>query len=208
MKYLVNFYNNVIKGTKADELFHLPGFWITLLFTVLAIVIYTDKWFFLATYVAVYLLYKINVQLDEKNRLEKVKIYDPEVIKVLDDIINDAFNEYFMFNEGFREDKHSISAVQEKEIMDRMVDLVSARLSESTITKLEAYYNKDAIPDIISSKIFMAITSYVVSNATSNEPNKPTKEQKILMDELSTIGEGLHPVQNNNSSPEAEIKYL
>ena len=206
MKYLINFYNNVIKGTKADELFHLPGFWITLLFTVLAIVIYTDKWFFLATYVAVYLLYKLNVQLDEKNRLEKVKIYDPEVIKVLDDIINDAFNEYFMFNEGFRDDKHSISAVQEKEIMDRMVDLVSARLSESTITKLEAYYNKDAIPDIISSKIFMAITSYVVSNATSNEPNKPTKEQKILMDELSTIGEGLHPI--DNSAPETEIKYL
>ena len=59
MKYLVNFYNNVIRGTKADELFHLPGFWITLLFTILAVVIYTDKWFFLAAYVAVYLLYKL-----------------------------------------------------------------------------------------------------------------------------------------------------
>ena len=206
MKYLVNFYNNVIKGTKADELFQLPGFWITLLFTVLAIVMYTDKWFFLAVYISVYLLYKLNIQLDEKNNLDKVKIYDPEVIKVLDDIINDAFNEYFMFNEGFREGKHSISAVQEKEIMDKMVDLVSARLSESTVTKLEAYYNKDSIPDIISSKIFMAITSYVVSNATSDCPNSPTKDQKILMNELSNIGEGLHPI--DNSAPETEIKYL
>ena len=52
----------------------------------------------------------------------------------------------------------------------------------------------------------MAITSYVVSNATSDEPNKPTKEQKILMNELSNIGEGLHPI--DNSAPETEIKYL
>ena len=72
MKYLVNFYNNVIRGTKADELFHLPGFWITLLFTILAIVMYTDKWFFLAAYISVYLLYKLNIQLDEKNKLDKV----------------------------------------------------------------------------------------------------------------------------------------
>ena len=206
MKYLVNFYNNVISGTKAEIILRLPGFWISILFIILTLCFYSDKWFFLAVYAVTYLLYKLNNQLNEKNKLDKVKIYDTEVVQVLDNIINDAFNEYFMFNEGFKEGKHSISAVQEKEIMDRMVDLVSARLSESTIMKLEAYYNKDAIPDIISSKIFMAITTYVVNNATSN--NQVSKEQKILMDEMATIGEGLHPVQTNNSAPQASIRYL
>ena len=202
MKYLINFYNNVIGGTKAEIILRLPGFWISILFIILTLCFYSDK----AAYVVTYLLYKLNNQLNEKNKLDKVKIYDTEVVQVLDNIINDAFNEYFMFNEGFKEGKHSISAVQEKEIMDRMVDLVSARLSESTIMKLEAYYNKDAIPDIISSKIFMAITTYVVNNATSN--NQVSKEQKILMDEMATIGEGLHPVQTNNSAPQASIRYL
>jgi hypothetical protein len=88
-----------------------------------------------------------------------------------------------------------------------MVDAVSARLSECTVMKLEAYYNKDALPDIISHKIFLAITSYVVNNE-STPANKTSKEQKLLMQEMSSIGNGSTNVQNDNASPEAVIRYL
>ena len=91
--------------------------------------------------------------------------------------------------------------------MSKMVDSVSARLSDCTVMKLEAYYNKDALPDIISHKIFLAITSYVVNNESA-PANKTSKEQKLLMEEMSNIGNTASHVQNDNASPEAVIRYL
>jgi hypothetical protein len=207
MKYLRNFYNNVIRGTKAEEILHLPGFWITFIFTFLCFISYDDKEFFLSAGILVYLMYKLNMYLNEKSKIDKASIYDANIVQVLDDIIQDAFNEYYILNEGFKDNKHAISAAQEKEIMAKMVDAVSARLSECTVMKLEAYYNKDALPDIISHKIFLAITSYVVNNESA-PMNKTSKEQKLLMQEMSSIGNGSTNVQNDNASPEAVIRYL
>ena len=207
MKYLRNFYNNVIRGTKAEKILRLPGFWITLIFTFLCFVSYDNKEFFLTAGILVYLMYKLNGYLNEKNKLDKASIYDANIVQVLDDIIQDAFNEYYILNEGFKDNKHAISAAQEREIMSKMVDSVSARLSGCTVMKLEAYYNKDALPDIISHKIFLAITSYVVNNESA-PANKTSKEQKLLMEEMSNIGNTASHVQNDNASPEAVIRYL
>ena len=75
MKYLRNFYNNVIRGTKAEKILHLPGFWITLIFTFLCFVSYDNKEFFLTAGILVYLMYKLNGYLNEKNKLDKASIY-------------------------------------------------------------------------------------------------------------------------------------
>ena len=165
MKYLKNFYKNAIKGTMFESI----EFILLMAVIILCICFPTDKYFFYIIATSIYIFNIVNRELANRKRMQEIAIYDTEIPMVLDRIIDEAFNEYFLLHKGFEQGKDYINAEEEQLILKTMVYSVSARLSVSTIAKLEAYYNKDKVPDIISSKIYMAITSYV---AQSNTPIK------------------------------------
>ena len=170
MKYLKNFYKNAIKGTMFESI----EFILLMAVIILYICFPTDKYFFYIIATSIYIFNIVNRELANRKRMQEIAIYDTEIPIVLDRIIDEAFNEYFLLHKGFEQGKDYINAEEEQLILKTMVDSVSARLSVSTIAKLEAYYNKDKVPDIISSKIYMAITSYVA------QTNTPIKDSSLV----------------------------
>ena len=167
MSYLRNFYKNAIKGTIVESFEAI----LIILTIILSCIFPDDKYFFLIGATIIYIFHEYNESMELKKKQMSIDMYDTEIPQVLDNIINESFDEYFLYHKGFEKGKAYINAEEEKDILRIMVDLVSARLSESTIAKLEAYYNKDRVPNIISSKIYMAITSYVVqANIPQQDP--------------------------------------
>ena len=178
---LKNFYNNVIRGTALEDHFHYIGFWICLIAIVFTLIDFQDKYFFLISGSVFYILYKTNDQLKKRDQRFELELYDDKVPEILDKIIDESFNEFFILNKGFEKEKSHINSTEEKEILNSMINIVSSKISYSTMAKLEAYYNKAMVPDIISTKIYMVITAYVAQN---NVPikDKPDKLLKSIMD--------------------------
>jgi hypothetical protein len=146
------------------------GFWLAI-FTAFAV--------YLNPYNIIYgiVLYTFIILNRRTNVIEKefeTKLYDADISKALDTIIDEAFNEYIFMNIGFKKDTDYINAEKEREIINAMIDSVSSRISSTMLMKLEAFYNKDMVPNIISEKIYMAVTAYVVE---SNKP-KPDLNKK------------------------------
>lgn len=157
-------------------------------------------WLAIATAIAVYIspyniiygivLYIFMILNRRTNVLEKEfesKLYDPEVPKALDNIIDEAFNEYIFMNVGFRKESEYINAEEERRIITGMIDSVSSRISSTLLMKLEAFYNKDMVPNIISEKIYMAVTAYVVENNRPKPEQKPKKENSSMSDIIKYI---------------------
>ena len=78
--------------------------------------------------------------------------------------------------------EHYINQTEEREIVDRMIDKVSERISDTIYTKLELYYNSASVPDIVANKIYMAVMAYVIENnktKTSVKSKTPDVMQSI-----------------------------
>ena len=202
MQYLYNFYKNTIKNTKLDNIIHMPGFWIFFITTILCSIFFEDKYFFMISGAVFYILYKTNIQLEHKTKLLSIEMYDPEIPQILDKIIAEAFDEYFLYNKGFEKDKEYINGDEEKQILNTMINSVSSRLSESTLAKLEAYYNKDMVPNIISSKIYMLITAYVAQN------NVPEGSSKRILDSMVVDEEAPSQPKFGPTFGDSSIRYL
>lgn len=142
------------------ELHRKTGFWIFVFSFILG---YSNSYY--AIFGAIlYGMMIVNRRTNVKESRMKIDAYDPNVPAYIDRIIDDAFNEYIVLNLGYKKDKVYLNSVAEEEMNTKMVDMVSARISDSMIEKLNAFYNEDMVPDIISSKIYMAVMSYVIEN--------------------------------------------
>lgn len=155
------------------------GFWLAV-FTAFAV--------YLNPYNIIYgiVLYSFMILNRRTNVIEKefeTKLYDPNVPKALDNIIDEAFNEYIFMNIGFKKDNDYINAEEEREIISNMIDSVSSRISSTMLMKLEAFYNKDMVPNIISEKIYMAVTAYVVEN-NRPKPDHGKKESNATITDV------------------------
>ena len=107
----------------------------------------------------------IDRRTELRTRQERRLAFDHETPQLIDAMINDSFNEYLILNRGFKADNEAlIGSKEEAEIVSTIVDSVSSRMSQTVLDKLEAYYDKDSVPDIVSRKIFMAVTSFVVDH--------------------------------------------
>lgn len=110
-----------------------------------------------------YILILANRVVDMKKKKQNDDMYDATVPDALDKIIQQSFDEFIMMNAGFQKE-HYINQSEEREIVDRMIDKVSDRISETLYTKLELYYNAAAVPDIVANKIYMEVIAYVIEN--------------------------------------------
>lgn len=154
-----------------------PGFWITL---ICALSIPFNPSFIIYGMI-LYGFMILNRRTNIKETKIKLEAYDPNIPVALDAVIDEAFNEYILFNKGYQKGKVYIKATEEREIINTMVNSVSARISDTMMDKLNAYYNDEMVPEIISAKIFMAVTAYVAeNNRTDSTPTKKEVDNTIM----------------------------
>lgn len=127
---------------------------------------------------ALYILILANRVVNMKKKKQNDDMYDPNVPDALDKIIQQSFDEFILMNAGFRKE-HYINQTEEREIVDRMIDKVSDRISETVYTKLELYYNSTAVPDIVANKIYMAVIAYVIEN-NKTKSSVSTKASDVM----------------------------
>ena len=70
-------------------------------------------------------------------------------------------------------------------MIDKMVDMVSERISDTIKEKLEAYYDRDSVPNIVSSKIYMAVMAYVITQNQPKDDLPVKKENQPIMRDIS-----------------------
>lgn len=161
------------------------GIWVTIL-VIIGSIISGDIFYSTIIGTIFYCMVILNRRTNVKEEEIKNKVYDANVPLALDKIINDAFDEYLILNRGYKDEDVPINSTEEKQIVMTLIDSVSARISDEMNIKLSLFYNKSAVPDIISTKIYMSVLAYVI------EHNKPK-------DDLS-------PITNKNK--ESIVKYL
>lgn len=157
----------------------INGLYLILISIIACCILPEHLWFILASSSIIYFMYILHRYIRIKESESNLSFYDENTPNILNNIINDAFDEYIIYNKGFEKEKEYIREKEEREIINEMINLVSSRLSENMIHKLESYYNKDTLSDIISSKIYMAVTAYVAANntPTNNLPNYNSEKQ-------------------------------
>lgn len=91
---------------------------------------------------------------------------------VLDTIISDSFAEYLYMSgkalEGY------INEDMENTINKEVSNIVAKKISNNLLNRLMLVYNSDSVPDIISTKIYMTVSSYTVEK---NKINYNIKER-------------------------------
>lgn len=87
-----------------------------------------------------------------------------DIDEALDALIKDSVTEYVILNIEYRPDIEFINSEIEESILNAVKDSVSKKLSPAFMQKLSLYYNSAAIPDIVSQKIYMAVTAYVADH--------------------------------------------
>lgn len=93
---------------------------------------------------------------------------DPRIVELLDTFIEECFNDYIILNTEFIKDKY-ISEIEEQNIVSSLVDIVSSRISATMYKQLSVYYNEQAIPVIISNKIYQVVMNYVITTNAARE---------------------------------------
>lgn len=116
--------------------------------------------------ILIFILFRTNTYFKKKNNLKEYEINVNANIGaylplILDEVIKECFNEYFVLNIGFK-DKDYIDAEKEDEMAKEISALVMQRLSPAMITQLSLYYNINIIPNIVSNKVYLFMIDYVV----------------------------------------------
>lgn len=95
---------------------------------------------------------------------------DHSIVELLDEFIEQCFSDYIILNTEYVKDNY-ISDIEEMHIVNSLVDIVSDRISTTMYKQLSVYYNEQAIPVIISNKIYQVVMNYVITtNATKEIP--------------------------------------
>lgn len=115
-------------------------------------------------------LFMVNKFLNKKIKLKEYEIntnviIGPHTSELLELVIKECFNEYYILNIGFK-DVDYINADKEDEITKEIATLVYQRLSPALITQLSLYYNIDILPSIISNKVYIFILNFSLSQNT------------------------------------------
>jgi len=160
------------------------GTWIligVILFGIICNDIYKSSFFGMILYGFILLNRRTNIKADISRR----ESFDENTPKIIDQIIDESFNEYLVLNRGYKGADEHISSEEEKVMIDKMVDMVSERISDTIKEKLEAYYDRDSVPNIVSSKIYMAVMAYVITQNQPKDDLPVKKENQPIMRDIS-----------------------
>ena len=108
--------------------------------------------------------YKIDKEQLDRIDLEyfnKLNITNGED-NILDNYVDDCFKRYLILFEGYRGNGY-INSKQENAMLKGLIESVSSNLSPLLIKKLEMYYGKDRVGNILAEKCYIKITIYVAS---------------------------------------------
>ena len=81
---------------------------------------------------------------------------------LLDEFITREFDNYCILNLNYQDIEY-VNSTMENEIMKDVINIVQERISDNLIIKMNYFYSKKAISDIIAEKVFILTTSYSLS---------------------------------------------
>lgn len=110
-----------------------------------------------------------------KNQQSKDEFYMKEVTsekiedirKILDALIDECFTNYLANNPEYSSGKYIPEEI-ESQIMRDVSNRVSVTISDGVLTKLSMYYNKNIIAKMISERVYLKVTSFVININTPN----------------------------------------
>ena len=105
-------------------------------------------------------------------------VIDKSIPAILDSIIEDCFTDYQIM-ELIPKDDIFIGDEKEKEIREKLVDLVVNRISPAALDKISLFYNVRKIDEVIADKIYITVMNYCVAhNALVKDQHPETAEPK------------------------------
>lgn len=86
---------------------------------------------------------------------------DNSALTALDNIINEAFEEYKILEFNVKEYQYISNAI-EKEIVEYLSAEVSRRISPLLLKKLEYLYNKEYVGQLIGKRVYLIVLNFVL----------------------------------------------
>ena len=152
-------------------------------------------WMVLLTYmifsvIANYLRAKIIIEREQSQLFD---FNEEAIIKHLEFIISEAFNQYLLFN-LVPSNIYYIKKEKETEIINYMIDKVANMISPTLYNQLKFIYHPKFINEAIASHIHLVVLNYVIEFNTSNNEKQQAKKntrpkintQKELNDLMGT----------------------
>lgn len=103
----------------------------------------------------------------EKIELEKIKLnYNVKITEdmynILDLFINDCMRDFLLLNPKYKTINY-IDSATETEICKKLGQMVIKNISNTILTKVSLLYNIDEIEEIISTRVYIFVTNYVIN---------------------------------------------
>ena len=105
---------------------------------------------------------KIKYDINYKEYTKNSGITLEECESLLDEFITREFDNYCIVNLDYQDIEY-VNSTMENEIMKDVINIVQERISDNLIIKMNYFYSKKAISDIIAEKVFILTTSYSLS---------------------------------------------
>ena len=105
---------------------------------------------------------KIKYDINYKEYTKNSGITLEECESLLDEFITREFDNYCILNLNYLDIEY-VNSTMENEIMKDVINIVQERISDNLIIKMNYFYSKKAISDIIAEKVFILTTSYSLS---------------------------------------------
>lgn len=110
-----------------------------------------------------------------KYNINTSALIDDSIPLILENFIMNCFTDYRIISLPL--DIGYITEDKMKEMEKEFTDIVVSRLSENMLDKLSLYYNVKNIADIISDKIYIILSNFVIeTNSIYNNPNTGNKK--------------------------------
>lgn len=122
----------------------------------------------------------INIKIKEQtiskdNILRDTKYNEEEIVKHLDYIINEALDQYILFNITPK-DIYYINNAMEEKIINYLVEEIPKRMSKILFTQLSFIYSNEYVGEYIAYHIYIIVLSYVLEFNINNQDHKKNKK--------------------------------
>lgn len=136
------------------------------------------KWLWIVAIIMIYRLLNKMYNLKMTNTRDKYLLEaaykEDEIIGHLDYIINEALDQYVIFNIQPK-NLYYINTKLETEIINYLSEKVPERLSSTLMDRLKLIYNNNYIGEFIGSRIYMIVLNYVLEYNVKNSPDDNAK---------------------------------
>lgn len=95
-----------------------------------------------------------------------------DIPSMFEAMVQSTFDDFLIIN-GEYSQKEYITEAEEEKMMKDLGKMVSSRLSPAMLDKIQLYYNLQHIGEIISDKIYILVTAYVVEKNKVRDTNNP-----------------------------------